>query len=134
LEDVRDVLDELDGPGVDAGVDGRSSGEVKGGGVTETDRCMVAMWMDGRARQKDVAAAEGCGIAMVNALALAAGTASTPSPSGCSFPFAASLARFLSRSRSFFSRFLCLRISSSSVRSSGVYGPTPFKRLVNTSR
>lgn len=52
MEDVRDVMDEVDGPGVDCGDD------AMGGGVTDTDRCMVAMLMVGRwlvpeARQKD---------------------------------------------------------------------------------
>lgn len=45
-------MDEVDGPGVDCGDD------AMGGGVTDTDRCMVAMLMVGRwlvpeARQKD---------------------------------------------------------------------------------
>jgi hypothetical protein len=44
LDDVREVLDELEGPGVDAGEDAIGGGEEgMGGGVTETDRCIVAM-------------------------------------------------------------------------------------------
>lgn len=61
LDDVREVLEEIDGPGVESGVDGRSIGDV-GGGVTDTDRCIVAIWIAGRARQKeDVLAAAGTG-------------------------------------------------------------------------
>ncbi|KAJ7934607.1 hypothetical protein B0H13DRAFT_2305380 [Mycena leptocephala] len=86
LKDVRDVLNELDGPSVDAGVDGRSSG-----GVTDAAHCMVAMWMDGRTSQKDVVAAEGA--FMANGLALGTGASST-----ASIRFTGSLARFLSRS------------------------------------
>jgi len=134
LDDVRDVLDEIEGPGVEAGVDGSRSGDVKGGGVTETDRCIVAMWIAGRARQKDdVDAAVGCGMAMVNGVAT--GTASSPVPCVFSSIIAASRAFLRSRSRAFFSFFRCLRAaSSSSRRYMGMYGPTPFSRLVRTSR
>lgn len=55
LDDVRDVPTELVGAGVDVEVDAREGGDERGGGVTETDRCIVAMWMAGRARQKDEA-------------------------------------------------------------------------------
>jgi hypothetical protein len=105
LKDVRDVLDELDDPGVDAGVDGRSSG-----GVTDAARCIVAMWMDGRASQKDVVAAEGA--FMANGLALGTGASST-----ASIRFTGSVARFLSRAF----LFSC-SISSLSVRSIGTWG------------
>jgi hypothetical protein len=37
LEDVRDVDEDIEGPGVDAGEDGI------GGGVTDTERCIDAM-------------------------------------------------------------------------------------------
>lgn len=53
LEDVRDVMDDVDGPGVDCGDD------AMGGGVTDTDRCcivaifMVGRWLVAEARQKD---------------------------------------------------------------------------------
>ena len=47
LDEVADVLEEMDGPGVVGGDEGM------GGGVTERERCMVAMWMVGRACQKD---------------------------------------------------------------------------------
>jgi hypothetical protein len=54
LDDVCVVLDEHDGPGVDARETGIWGGEdCMGGGVTDTERCIVAMWMAGRARQKD---------------------------------------------------------------------------------
>jgi hypothetical protein len=61
LDEVREVLEEMEGPGVESGVDGSSIGDV-GGGVTDTDRCIVAIWMAGRARQNDdVLAAAGTG-------------------------------------------------------------------------
>ena len=61
MDDVREVLEEMDGPGVESGVDGSNIGDV-GGGVTDTDRCIVAIWMAGRARQKDeVVAGTGTG-------------------------------------------------------------------------
>lgn len=51
MDDVADVVDEMDGPGVVGGED------TMGGGVTDTERCCRAMWMAGRACQKD----EACG-------------------------------------------------------------------------
>jgi len=42
FDEVRDVAEEVDGPGVDCGEDGI------GGGVTDTERCMVAMCIVGR--------------------------------------------------------------------------------------
>jgi len=42
FDEVRDVAEDVDGPGVDCGEDGI------GGGVTDTERCMVAMCMVGR--------------------------------------------------------------------------------------
>jgi len=53
LDDVRDVPSEVEGAGVDVEVDAKGGGDDVGGGVTDTDRCMVAMCMAGRARQKD---------------------------------------------------------------------------------
>jgi len=38
LDDVRDVLEEIEGPGVDAGVEACRRGESVGDGVTETER------------------------------------------------------------------------------------------------
>ena len=52
LDDVREVLDESEGPGVDAGVDGVRIGN-DGGGVTDNDRGIAGMCMAGRARQND---------------------------------------------------------------------------------
>ena len=49
---MREVLEEMDGPGVESGVDGSNIGDT-GGGVTDTDRCIVAIWIAGRERQKD---------------------------------------------------------------------------------
>jgi len=47
LEDVRDVLDEFEGPGVEYGDDGIGGGD---GGVTDSDRSRehVANWIVGR--------------------------------------------------------------------------------------
>jgi hypothetical protein len=47
LDDVRDVLDEMEGPGVVGGEDGI------GGGVTDTERCVVARCNTGREPQAD---------------------------------------------------------------------------------
>lgn len=111
---MREVLEELDGPGVEAGVDGNSIGDVMGGGVTETERCPVAMWMDGRAFQKwDVLAVTGIGCAMVLVLAiLVPPVALEAAPSANAFCCAFTTA-FLSLSRSFFSLFLILFACSS---------------------
>lgn len=43
LEDVRDVLEDIEGPGVEPGVEGRWSVEVVGEGVTETERCCAGI-------------------------------------------------------------------------------------------
>jgi len=43
LDDVREVLDELEGPGVEEGEDAIGGSEWgMGGGVTETERCVEA--------------------------------------------------------------------------------------------
>lgn len=55
LEDVRDVPSDVEGAGVEVEVDAKGGGDETGGGVTDTDRCIVAMCMAGRARQKDEA-------------------------------------------------------------------------------
>lgn len=47
LEDVRDVLEEMEGPGVVGGEEGM------GGGVTDTERCVVARCNTGREPQAD---------------------------------------------------------------------------------
>ena len=47
LDDVRDVLDEMEGPGVVGGEEGI------GGGVTDTERCVVARCNTGREPQAD---------------------------------------------------------------------------------
>ncbi len=47
LDELRDVLDEIEGPGVFGGDDGM------GGGVTETERCTEDMCMAGLACQND---------------------------------------------------------------------------------
>lgn len=110
LDDVLDVVDQSDGPGVDLG------DEAIGGGVTETDRCIVAMcivgrWLVPRARQKE----EGCMTGALTDWVGAGGTGmagvdlavgSTVGAFGAAF-------FFLSLSRSFLSRFLLLRTASS---------------------
>lgn len=48
LEEVRETLDESDGPGVEPGVEGYGGGDIVGGGVMDRDRCKVVMWMVGR--------------------------------------------------------------------------------------
>lgn len=55
LDDVRDVPTEVVGAGVDVEVEARGGGVEGGGGVTDTDLCIVAIWMAGLARQKDEA-------------------------------------------------------------------------------
>jgi len=47
LDDVRDVLDETEGSGVVGGEEGM------GGGVTDTERCVVARCNTGREPQAD---------------------------------------------------------------------------------
>jgi len=128
------VLEESDGPGVEAGVDGNSVGEVTGGGVMDTERCIVAMWIVGRAlaRQKDDVLPEGCAGGR-NIFALGGHDVSGVALSLAScFAFKAACSFFLSRSRSFFSLFLAL-LSSSSF-STTIYGGTPLSKLVRTSR
>lgn len=114
FEDVRDVVDHSDRPGVDLGE------EAIGGGVTDTDRCIVAMcivgrWLVPRARQKE----EGC---MADALTdgVGAGCAErvgvdlmVGSGAGFSSSDLAAAFLFFILSRSFLSRFLLLRIASS---------------------
>ena len=104
--------DEVDGPGVDGDETTGWGGESMGGGVTETDRCMVAIWMAGRARQKDeVPLPEGRGAtgSILRGSADVDGVASE----ACSmlgFSRGLGWSRLLSRSRR--SRFLVLLVSS----------------------
>ena len=135
LDDVRDVLEEIDGPGVEPGVSSNGKGEFAGGGVTDTDRCIAGIWMVGLERQnEEVLAAGGCGCGIELVLAslpsVVALRAAPPINSFCR-AFAATFARFLSLSRSFFSFFL--NFLSSSSLSTSLYGPTPFNKLVKTS-
>ena len=132
---MRDVLEEMDGPGVEPGVSSNGKGEFAGGGVTDTDRCIAGIWMVGRARQnEEVLAAGGCGCGIELVLAslpsVVALRAAPPINSFCR-AFAATFARFLSLSRSFFSFFL--NFLSSSSLSTSLYGPTPFNKLVKAS-
>jgi hypothetical protein len=120
LNEARAALDEMYGPVIDVEMEGRSK-DVQGGGITDAQRCMVTIWICGRTREKELDVAVGFGMDMESAPA--EGTAlvrsASPPPSFLS-PF------FL------FSSFRCL-CTSSSVRSKGVWGPTPFKRLIGTS-
>jgi len=69
LDDVRDVLEDIDGPGVEPGVKSTGCGEDVGEGVTETERCMAGMCIVGLARQNDEVLApgmiNGCGNELV---------------------------------------------------------------------
>jgi hypothetical protein len=137
LDEVCDVLEEMEGPGVEPGVDAwRRRGEV-GDGVTDTERCTVGIRMVGRARQKDDALLFATGGILGNALVLAklpSFVACWPASAiCCSFRARAAAFSLLLSSRlcSFFSCFLFSLASSS--RSTSLYGPTPFSKLVRTS-
>ena len=57
FEEVAEVAEDIDGSGVVGGDEGM------GGGVTETERCMLGMWIAGRACQKgDAVTGRGCAI------------------------------------------------------------------------
>lgn len=89
--------------------------------------------MVGLARQnEEVLAAGGCGCGIELVLASLPSVVALPPPinSFCR-AFAATFARFLSLSRSFFSFFL--NFLSSSSLSTSLYGPTPFNKLVKAS-
>jgi len=58
FDELPEVLEELDGPGVDARDDNMGGGEdTIGGGVTDTERWIGGRLIDGRARQKGAAPA-----------------------------------------------------------------------------
>ena len=138
MDEVADVREEMDGPGVVGGEEGI------GGGENDAERWRLGMTIWGLACQKEDACARGMGsVAFFGATA--AGAAVEEDALGCaglSVALGAGLTRFLSalslsfsfsRSlRSFFSRFLSLRAWSSS--SVGLGMETPFNRLVSTSR
>lgn len=136
FDEVADVLEEIDGPGVVGGDEGM------GGGVTERERCMVAMLMVGRACQKDevdvvVLVARGTGAGRLAGAGAATGTLALELATalGClSAGLTAGFTRFLSFSRSRLSFFLARRSSSSSTFSTTLYTGTPLSRLVSTSR
>lgn len=124
FEEVRDVLEDIEGPGVDAGDKGM------GGGVTDTERCIVAMWMVGRALQKDDAPAGNRIDGMVSFVAAdVTDVAFTPSSAvALSFAF---FSLFFSFSISLFSCLLFfLALASNSTL---LYGPMPLSKLVNAS-
>jgi hypothetical protein len=102
LDEVREVLDEMDGPGVVGGEEGI------GGGVTETERCVVARRSTGREAQLEGAGVlkrKSLGCKVVSAME---GILSRWAPDS---PFTGSfwtdLALFLTLSRA----FLSLRLS-----------------------
>lgn len=131
FDEVREVEEESHGPGVEMGVE-RCRGDVLGGGVIETERCAVVMWMAGRAFQNDDVPGRRKGGMMRLVLArLVSGIALVPD-SFFSCARSAASSRFRALSRSLLSFFLALR--SSSPFSSALYGGTPFNKLVNTSR
>jgi len=102
LDEVRDVLEEIEGPGVVGGDEGI------GGGVTETERCVVARRNTGRepqAEDEDGSKGKSLECKVVSAME---GTVSRRAPDS---PFTGSswadLALFLKLSRA----FLSLRLS-----------------------
>lgn len=131
LDEVRDTLDESDGPGVEPGVEGYGGGDIVGGGVIDKDRCMVAIWMVGRLQKVE---GSGCDTATVDVwatgVALFAGDAVG---SFCHCPcFVFRLSGSLSVQKLFFTG--CFDVLPNFPSSSTVYGPRPFNRLVSTSR
>jgi len=102
LDDVRDVLDEMEGPGVVGGEEGI------GGGVTETERCVVARRNTGREPQAEDEGALKRKSLECKAASAMGGTVSWWEPDS---PFTGSawadLALFLTLSRA----FLSLRLS-----------------------
>lgn len=131
MEEVAEVVEEMEGPGVVGGDDGI------GGGVTDCDRCMVEMWMFGRACQKEEVETRGTGVLLFTAEGIAVMVLEEDDDDamggcGLSVAFATGLGRVFSFSRSFLSFFLTRRISSSF--SAILYDGTPFRSEVNTSR
>lgn len=102
LDEVRDVLDEIEGPGVVGGEEGI------GGGVTETERCVVARRNTGRepqAEEEDVLKRKSLACKVVSAMEGIVSWWAPDSPfTGSSW---ADLALFLTLSRA----FLLLRLS-----------------------
>lgn len=134
LDDVPDVVDEIEGPGVVGGDDGM------GGGVTETERCILAMWMDGRsACQKDAVDGLGTGAARLGGADTDA-TAAEVDATGASdlgvglSPGLARAFRLSSLSFSFSFSLLFRARRVSLVSSTSLYMGTPLSTLVSTSR
>ncbi len=137
FDEVCDVLDEMEGPGVEAGVEARRRGGDVGDGVTETERCTEGMRIVGRVRQKllceplVVKRIEGGSLLVLGKLSSAIARSASTACSSLRARAAALSFLFSSRLCSFFSCFLFCLASSS--RSTSLYGPTPFSRLVSTS-
>jgi len=118
LDEVWEVTEDA-GPGVERGEAGAGE-EAMGGGVTDVERWLVAMWIVGLARQKAEVfggADWGVGVSTVWETeaegCLPGWTWGTDKPALSAFcrNLSAALARFLSRSLSLFSFFLSLRES-----------------------
>lgn len=109
LEEVAEVVDEIDGPGVVGGDEGI------GGGVIDFDRCMVEIWMLGRACQKDDVDTRGTGVLrlMVAGGADIALDVEATGAMGFSNGLAGGFARVFSFSLSLLSFLFVLRTSSS---------------------
>lgn len=140
FDEVAEVADDSEGPGVEDGED------IMGGGVTETDRELVAMWIAGRVCQKVDIVGRGVGAWIIGFFWTGAGGRETIwLVEGAAGAFSRALADSflwfsLSRSLSlcfsfslsrFFSFFT--RLASSSFSTDLLIG-TPLRRLVRTSR
>ena len=97
LDEVRDVLDEIEGSGVEPGVKSWGGGEDVGEGVTDTDRWMAGIWIVGVARQNEEVAAGAVGIGWCKELVLA----KFPSVDACWFESARSAALWRARVAAF---------------------------------
>jgi len=138
LDEVAEVAEDIEGPGVEDGED------IMGGGVTETDRELVAMWIAGRVCQKVETAGRGIGATMVGFLWTGAGGAdalwlveATMGALSRDFEddflwFSLSSSFIFSLSFSLFFSFFT-RLASSSFSTDLLIG-TPLSRLVRTSR
>jgi len=136
FDDARDVVEEIDGPGVVGGDDGM------GGGVTDSERSMGGRWTMGREPYIDASntgscggrAGGGAGFDVDDAAVEDAGTASDASGGGRTF---GGLPRFfLTFSGAVSTSGWTRRVSSFSRPrcSASGFGGTPLRRLVNTSR
>ena len=116
LDKIRDVLDEIEGSGVEPGVESRGCREDVGEGVTDTEHWMAGIWIVGLARQnKEVAAGARVLIRVSEKCCFV--------KSSCRSFWTVSLS---------FTSLICPSCASSSL-STALQGPTPSNRLVKTS-